>query len=305
MEAVRALGWGAISIFRRLFVGTPVQRWKVTSDVYAHMVHVMYAKRDIETSYKGVNLVLPSKDPSIVPPIIRGTYESFELDVYGALAENARTVLDVGGNIGLYAVVAGKRNADATVISFEPIRENVSYLQKNIEQNGLGNVTAVEAAVGAETGKIDIFLSDVSIGHHSITQKFDGSRNSKKSISVQMISLDDFVKEHKYKPELLKVDVEGYDYYVFKGAKEILKRYRPTIFAEFGPDMMHENGYQPEEFLDILFDCSDEAYIFDEIARKLIAVSKDELLREDRHTVDNLIFVSNKQHKKILKSFLA
>lgn len=304
MEYVaRRVGWGVVYVARRMLVGTPVQKWNITSKLYARLMDLMYAHKDISVTYKNVNLILPPKDPSIVPPIIRGTYESFELDVYRRLAPKTEVIFDVGANIGLYAAVAGKENPRAKIISFEPVDENIVYLKKNIEANLLTNVEIIEAAVGEKAGKIEMFLSDISIGHHSAVAD-ERDRRSGRSVVVPVVSIDDYVASTGLAPNLLKVDVEGFDIFVFKGARETLNKYKPTIFAEYGPDMMKRQGYEPKEFLDLLFKASKKAFIFDEKNEVLIPTTKKALLRNDDHSVSNLIFVSDPSHLKCLKDLV-
>lgn len=299
----RAIGWRFVSIMSKVFTGTPIQKWRLTSIIYARLVQAMYNSKDIRTTYKGVELLLPSKDPSIVPPIIRGHYESFELDVFRAVAvEAGGAILDVGGNIGLYAVIAGKASPKSKVASFEPVAENIKYLQKNVELNKLGNVEVVHSAVGAQSGELDIFLSETSIGHHSAAGQ---KRAGGKSVKVPMVSIDNYIKEKKLKPGLIKVDVEGYDFYVFEGAKKTMEEHQPTIFAEYGPDMMLKNGYDPEIFLDMLFKYSQKAYLIDEEAHTLRRIVRKELENKGSGFLGNILLTTNKRHQKILEQFVS
>lgn len=285
---------------RQIFANTPVQKWKLTAYLYPKFFHILYGKKDVQASYKGIEMILPTKDVTIVPSILGGYFESLEIDVFKALMPKTSTVIDVGGNIGLYAILAGQLNPTAKIASFEPIEENIQYFNKNLKLNKVKNVTIVNSAVGATTGELEIFLSATNVGTHSAAQQVTLSSNS---VMVPMVSIDDYVKKFKLKPDVIKVDVEGYDGFVFDGSIDTLKKYRPTVFAEYGPAMMKKCRYEPAKFLDILFDNCDEAYLFEEKTGKLKKVEKIELLNKSISIVDNIVLVSNKDHKKIIREF--
>ena len=62
-------GYFLINLGRKVFVGTPVQRLRITSAVYAKIFRAMYREGDATAEYKGVKLTLPTKDTAIVPSI--------------------------------------------------------------------------------------------------------------------------------------------------------------------------------------------------------------------------------------------
>ena len=104
----KGLGYALINLGRRAFVGTPIQHLKITNAIYTRIFRAMYAEGIATAEYKGVTLTLPTKDTTIVPSILGGYYESLELDLFAKAAEESRTVLDIGANIGLFSCVAGK-----------------------------------------------------------------------------------------------------------------------------------------------------------------------------------------------------
>ena len=120
-------GYVLINLGRKVFVGTPVQKLKITGLIYTKIFRSMYPEGDATAEYKGVKLTLPTKDTTIVPSILGGYFESLELDLFAKAAEGSATVLDVGANIGLFSCVAGKAlQAGGVVYAFEPVAENAS-----------------------------------------------------------------------------------------------------------------------------------------------------------------------------------
>jgi len=131
---LKKISLAILKLFRKLFSGTPVQSWTITSKIYAFVFHGAYGKGDIDTTYKTVKLTLPAKDTTIVPSIVGGYFESMELDAFKLLsAKSNNSIIDVGGNVGLYSILAAKYTK-SKIISFEPIAENIEYFQKNIKK---------------------------------------------------------------------------------------------------------------------------------------------------------------------------
>lgn len=121
------------------------------------------------------------------------------------------------------------------VVAFEPVPRNRACVQKQIELNDLKNVTLVHAAVGRERGRARI--TDDS------NAEVAGKRGP--GIEVEMVRLDDYVE---MKPTMLKIDVEGYEAELLKGAREVMKL-RPRISLEMHPQSFDLYGTSVEEVL--------------------------------------------------------
>lgn len=284
-------GYILINLGRKAFVGTPVQKLKITSAIYAKIFRAMYRKGNATAEYKGVKLTLPTKDTAIVPSILGGYFESLELDVFAKAAEGSTTVLDVGANIGLFSCVAGKAlQAGGVVYAFEPIAENVEYFRLNLLNNHLTNVELIESAVGQEVGELEIFVSSESIANHSASSRH--SRGSER-VSVPMTSVDAFVTSRGIGHlDVIKIDVEGYDGYVLKGAVETIKNHQPTIFIEYDPVGLKECGFEPADFADLLFTTYDYCMRIDEVSQKVSQMTKQALLALPVYCNENLIFTN-------------
>jgi FkbM family methyltransferase len=284
-------GYAIINLGRKAFVGTPVQKLKITSVIYAKIFRAMYREGDTTTEYKGVKLTLPTKDTAIVPSILGGYFESLELDLFAKAAEGSATVLDVGANIGLFSCVAGKAlRVGGVVYAFEPIADNIEYFRQNLANNQLTNVELIESAVGEEVGELDIFISTESMANHSASSNH--SRGSE-SISVPMTSVDAFVTSRGIgHVDVIKIDVEGYDGFVLKGAVETIKNHRPTVFIEYDPAGLKECGFEPADFADLLFTTYGYCVRLDEVNQKASLLTKQALLELPVYCNENLIFTN-------------
>jgi len=135
-------------------------------------------------------------------------------------------VIDVGANIGVFSVYAANLCSNGKVYSFEPRREAYEALFKNVSL--YDNIEIFNLAVGNEDGKVKLLLSE---NVASSTVIYD-SRNedSLKTSIVEMTSLDSFVfRNHLPKIDFIKIDTAGNEIKIIEGAKEVIKKYSPTL----------------------------------------------------------------------------
>jgi FkbM family methyltransferase len=155
---------------------------------------------------------------------IRGTYEQYKTDAYLRHLHAGDVVYDVGAHVGYYTALAatmvGQRGQ---VIAFEPRPVNFSYLKRHIRTNGLPNVKLIEASVGDKAG---------AVRFHNKTGTGTGRVASDGRISVRMVCLDElFARGEIPPPNFIKIDVEGGEVEVLKGAGTVVARARPVILV--------------------------------------------------------------------------
>ncbi len=164
-------------------------------------------------------------------------------------------VLDIGANIGWYTLlmqqIVGK---DGLVISFEPRYDIYNYLCKTIVYNNiLGNVRIHNLALADEMAKM-------YISYHRHTDNPGGSYLSSVmsvdgdmiSVPVHTDSLDSLYPDINI--DFIKVDVEGAEFLVFKGAMGLLKRCRPIIMSEIHPEQLERvSGCTPKEYINFMY----------------------------------------------------
>lgn len=132
-------------------------------------------------------------------------------------------VADVGAHHAYFALLMGHWvGAGGRVYAFECLPENAEIATRNVTLNGAANIEIVRKAVGAHAGTIEI----VNNSGGAL-----GPRNpGVEVLAVEMIALDAFFSSERA-PDLLKIDVEGYEYEVLKGARRCLEA-RPKIALE-------------------------------------------------------------------------
>ena len=73
-------------------------------------------------------------------------------------------------------------------------------------------------------------------------------------IIIQSITLDDYVFTNKLKPDVIKIDVEGYEYFVLEGAVKIINKYNPIIILSYHPNLLKKNGINNNKFMKLIND---------------------------------------------------
>jgi FkbM family methyltransferase len=126
---------------------------------------------------------------------------------YGSIAGKS-TIVEIGANIGTFAVYAATDNKKAKLYSYEPIKANYDVLLRNIAENGYQDrIKTFNLGVASKTEKRNFYLA--SSPEHSFT-KGDANEHS---VSVDCLSLGDVLKNNGIsKVDLLKINAEGAEY---------------------------------------------------------------------------------------------
>lgn len=134
-----------------------------------------------------------------------------------------QVVYDLGANVGFYTLLAAKRvGPTGWVHAFEPLPENVWFLQRHVLLNQLNNVSIHPCAVSNVGGK-----QRFAIGEDRSTGRLDESGR----LDVDGLTLDEFVfKLRNPLPQVIKIDVEGAEARALVGAHRVLAAAKPTIF---------------------------------------------------------------------------
>jgi len=150
------------------------------------------------------------------------------------LLKPGMTVFDIGANIGYYTLLMARKVGRAgRVHAFEINDHVIDLLAQNLQRANVGNVTLVRRAVARTTGEVEFFVpraGDEAEGSLRKSARYDAAR----TVRVASVSLDDYIRENKIeKVDLMKIDVEGAEYEVFEGAKNLLSsEHRPIIMFE-------------------------------------------------------------------------
>ena len=200
----------------------------------------------------GVRLFVDLSDHVIGLNIVRGRYETEEIAFARDLLKPGDTAIDIGGHIGFFTMqMAGAVGASGHVYSFEPFDANADLLERSIAENRFGDrVTFQRAAVGAANGTATLTFPVETLNSGGAYLLRDGtaplSGNQKKSVPV--IALDALTLRRPVR--FIKMDVEGAEPQVIRGAERVLREDRPTILSELHPTQLERaSGVTADQFL--------------------------------------------------------
>ncbi|MBX4976099.1 FkbM family methyltransferase [Rhizobium lentis] len=153
------------------------------------------------------------------------------------LVRPGMTIVDVGANIGVYTrFLSGLVGSRGIVHAFEPAPANYHRLRENLRN--VANVQLNHAAVGERSGAIKLFMSDELNVDHRTFDSGDGRR----AISVPVMSLDQYFPSGT-RVDLIKIDVQGYELSVLRGAERVLQEnVNIKILMEYWPYGLSKAG---------------------------------------------------------------
>lgn len=153
-----------------------------------------------------------------------------EFDVIRKRLQPSDIACDIGANKGSFIYWLSHWCRDGRVIAFEPQPELADRLAHNCRVIGLGNVTVEARAVYSHSGEMDLFVPEghqpgASLTRNALTDKDFAT------LSVSVVSLDDYFAEYD-KVGLIKIDAEGAELQILKGAERVLRQHAPLLVFE-------------------------------------------------------------------------
>ncbi|MFD7729456.1 FkbM family methyltransferase [Kitasatospora phosalacinea] len=299
--------WAADAVVRagrRCFKGTAVGRLPLAGTVVRWCVQAGHGEGEVLAAFRGTELAVPTASASIAAGLLGGFYEERELDAFEQLCARSRTVVDVGANLGAYACLAARAMpADGLLVCYEPAPDNLARLEANLRRNpgrpGLA-VRVEPHAVGPCEGRTTLQLA-ADIGLHRV------GAGGGAGTEVRQVALDArlpvlFAEHGGPRPvDVLKIDVEGYDVHALRGARHLLVRDRPVLFAEFCPPQLAQCGARAEEFADLLAEAYEEVHVVDTARRTVTACAPSALLAPTyRSRLVNVVAAGRDEDRELL-----
>lgn len=165
-------------------------------------------------------------------------------DYFGFKVAAGDTVVDVGANIGSYALYAATEGRAGRVIALEPHPGNFALLTANVLENGRTDIICCEAAVAATSGTARLQIDPDNSGGHHLTGSSDAP-----TVDVDCKTLDQVVTEHGLEAiDYLKLDCEGSEYEILATIPDPIMRGIRRISMEHHP----VPGHGPHELTQIL-----------------------------------------------------
>ena len=166
------------------------------------------------------------------------------------------TVIDVGAHIGEFSLIASKKvGNEGKIIAIEPLIENAKWIQKNLSLNEIKNCLVLELAVGSKRDKVTIYKKNVNASMGILDPQISEEKLVK-SYDIEVETLDAILTERKIdNVDMLKIDVEGYEYEVLTGCKELMRQKKiKKIICEIHSQYLAKKGVSEDMLYSLLRD---------------------------------------------------
>ncbi|EPC9939834.1 FkbM family methyltransferase [Pseudomonas aeruginosa] len=155
-------------------------------------------------------------------------FEPETTSLLAALCDADATAVDIGANIGLTSLALSSICHGGKVIAIEPVPHTFELLNKNLAGAGTQNVSSFNIAVGASEGSVSMYVDERNLATSFVVDIDSGAGQE-----IPLTSLDSLVSQLAIERlDFIKIDVEGCELEVLKGAESTLNRFKPIVMLE-------------------------------------------------------------------------
>jgi FkbM family methyltransferase len=177
--------------------------------------------------------------------VSEGAYEPELAAICTTHLDPNRDAIDVGANAGFYTTLMARQLKGNRVLAIEPTPNALAKLRANVMRNGIDRQTLVFEGVASDrecmrtlksvAGKEE-YSSVGKLAHPSIANEHFETSN------VQSTTIDALVRQYALDPGFIKIDVEGAEHEVLRGAERTLREQRPVVLSELSARLLADNG---------------------------------------------------------------
>jgi FkbM family methyltransferase len=160
------------------------------------------------------------------------------------------TLVDIGANQGEFSLFAAKRLSHGSVYAFEPMNIFYQQLEENIKLNNFSNIQTFHFGLSDRPAEVPIYLGESGGAgeHEGLGTIFQTQQRSRLVQNIRLEVFDEIAKQIPLnKIDFFKIDVEGAELMVLKGALNTLKKTRPVVMIEMNEDTYRSAGYSGED----------------------------------------------------------
>jgi len=201
--------------------------------------------------------ILLSSETILKTPYTFNDGNIFEMDcikIFYNLIKNTNkscNIVDIGAQTGSYTLIS-KFLTNCNFYSFEPYIETYNILNKNLKINNINNVKTYNIALSDKKDTAELSLCKSHNGLHTLGNNVLRFNDIEK-INVNTDTIDNLFYEQNIPVDFIKIDTEGYEYYILKGALKTINKYKPIILLEWYTDNMKQCNVT-EDMLNKLLD---------------------------------------------------
>lgn len=181
---------------------------------------------------------------------INGYYEKSESMYIRNSLSSGMSYLDIGGNIGYFATLAGELvGASGQIVVIEPENHNFTLLQRNLKMHNITNAKIYNVAAGQRPCVAKLYKASENLGDHRLySEQITADRDY---VEVPVVKIDDLYRDEVLRvPDFIKIDVQGYEPFVIAGLEDtILKSRHISVLTEYWPIGIKAAGGDPAAYL--------------------------------------------------------
>lgn len=157
-------------------------------------------------------------------------FEPDMVRLFRTLVNPSDVALDVGANIGCTALLLSQLARHVYV--FEPAPSTYAFLKQNVERAAPANLTLLNVGLGETTSTLPLTYAPANRAGGYVSDRTAASRGHRNE-QIEVRTLDEVMAESAIPTvEFIKVDVEGFEPHVLRGARQTLETFRPTLVLE-------------------------------------------------------------------------
>lgn len=198
--------------------------------IYYYLLDLATLKKGIKVNINNHVFRLPARFHKYFP----ADYESPSFDFFKKVCKPGMKIIDIGAHIGLFSTYMQKLT-QGYIYSFEPTPSAISVLKETIALNNVADhIEVIPAAVSDKNGKARFSLAPQPAAVINSLVQYERTANLD-TCEVDVVTVDEFVKQRNLKIDFIKVDAEGAEFGVLRGASDTIGVQRPFMILALHP----------------------------------------------------------------------
>jgi FkbM family methyltransferase len=215
--------------------------------------------------HDGVKILAYPKIMTCRSLFVTGYYEPNEFYLLKTILKPGMVFIDIGANIGLYTIFASNIvDNNGIVIAIEPSERDMERLRANVELNKGQVIRLRQTAISNSSGERELLIAEEEHSGQNTLGAFayaDVQNQGKRRVKTE--TLDEVVKnEALTRVDVIKMDVEGHEFFALQGAKETLRNFHPTLLVEISETALMNQRCTSSQIFTFLDDMGYRMYIF-------------------------------------------
>jgi len=226
LKTVAVIMWNKLRSIGLTITGQNIQDFRVTQDL----------KFKIDFAAKDAFSYFTIKSPEMIN----------EMKSFIRYSRGKKNFLDIGALYGIFSLtflVSNQNNSKAFAIEPSPKCQQILKIHKKLNPELDFHIFPI--AFGESNGQLTMHYE----WHHLVTNHQSGRH---KTLTVNGYPIDEFINNYNFKPDLIKIDVEGFEYKVLTGGIDYLSRNNPLIFLELHKQWISKYGNSVEDVINLL-----------------------------------------------------